>query len=443
MPDTNIVLIHTHDTGRYVQPYGHPVSTPRLQRFAEEAWVWRQAFCGGPTCSPSRAAMLLGQAPHSTGMLGLAGFNGWTVRDMDQHILYTLRDAGYLTALAGVQHIADDDRKIGYDAYLTHGKDNPQTSRTPEYVRDFLQQPHTRPFFLNVGLWETHRHKPYPEIGPDNDPRWTRPAPYLPDDPQTRHDMARFNGAVQEADEKIGRVLDALEETGHSERSLVIITTDHGIGHPGMKANLTDGGLGVMLMMRGPGGFSGGRVSDALVSHIDLFPTLCDYLDIDPPSWLQGRSLMPIVRGDAKAVNDQVFGELTWHCSYDPQRCVRTNRYKLVRRFDGRSRRVLPNTDDGPGKDFLLANGWAEMPMPAEALYDLYQDPLETNNLISINTNINDPQTTRIAEDLRNRLDRWMRDTADPLLLGPVPPPSPGHIIDVDAVSCRAGWIET
>ncbi len=67
----NIIYIHSHDTGRYIQPYGHPVPTPNLQRLAEEGMLFRQAFCAAPTCSPSRGALVTGQAPHSCGQFGL------------------------------------------------------------------------------------------------------------------------------------------------------------------------------------------------------------------------------------------------------------------------------------------------------------------------------------------------------------------------------------
>ena len=73
MTRPNILYIHSHDTGRCIQPYGHAVPTPNLQELAEQGVLFRQAFSMAPTCSPSRAALLTGQCPHSAGMLGLAG----------------------------------------------------------------------------------------------------------------------------------------------------------------------------------------------------------------------------------------------------------------------------------------------------------------------------------------------------------------------------------
>ena len=117
--------------------------------------------------------------------------------------------------------------------------------------------------------------------------------------------------------------------------------------------------------MRGPGGFHGGRVSDALVSQIDLFPTICELAGIERPDWIRGHSLLPLLRKETKEINDAVFAEITFHAAYEPQRAVRTSRYKYIRRFDnGHEGPVLANIDDSPSKDLLLAHGLAERAPP-------------------------------------------------------------------------------
>ncbi|MHC4248873.1 MAG: sulfatase-like hydrolase/transferase, partial [Planctomycetota bacterium] len=187
-----------------------------------------------------------------------------------------------------------------------------------------------QPFFLTVGFVETHRK--FPEPAPEDDPDHTLPPAPLPDAPETRRDFAAFKASARAYDTGVGVVLDALAESGLEGNTLVILTTDHGIAFPRMKCNLQDSGIGVLLVMRGPGGFAGGKASDALVSHVDVFPTLCDLLEIDPPGWLEGRSLMPLVRGGAaqvsEEVNDEIFSEVTYHAAYEPMRCVRTRRWK-------------------------------------------------------------------------------------------------------------------
>ena len=91
MPKPNILYIHSHDSGRYLQPYGYDIPTPNLQRLAEQGVLFRRAYCAAPTCSPSRAALLTGQSPHNAGMLGLANRH-FILSDFRQHIIHTLRD---------------------------------------------------------------------------------------------------------------------------------------------------------------------------------------------------------------------------------------------------------------------------------------------------------------------------------------------------------------
>ena len=87
----NIVYLHSHDTGRHIQPYGHQVPTPNIQRLADQGLLFRQAFCAAPVCSGSRAALLTGEYSHTNGMLGLA-HRGYRLADYDHHLVHTLRD---------------------------------------------------------------------------------------------------------------------------------------------------------------------------------------------------------------------------------------------------------------------------------------------------------------------------------------------------------------
>jgi len=430
MPRPNILYIHSHDTGRYVQPYGYAIPTPGIQRLAEEGVLFRQAFCAGPTCSPSRAALLTGMCPHSAGMIGLA-HRGFHLRDFSRHIVHTLKRAGYTTVLAGVQHVAKSAGDIGYDTVMPRGAG---ARPAEQAAAEFLRSRPAQPFFLDVGFIETHRLSPpqdgyFTSPGPSGDARYVRPPAPLPDTPETRRDMADFIAAAGILDRKMSVVLGALGEAGLAGNTLVICTTDHGIAFPQMKCNLTDHGLGVMLIMRGPGGFDGGKVCDAMVSHIDVFPTVCALADIEAPPWLQGRSLLPLVRGEVQRINDEIFGEVTYHAAYEPMRAVRTERWKYIRRFDGRRRRVMPNTDDGLSRKLWLRHGWRDMPIAEEYLFDLMFDPNEAHNLAG------DPTYGDVLMDMRARLERWMVRTDDPLLRGPVPAPAGARVNDVDGLS--------
>ncbi|MFH1731592.1 MAG: sulfatase [Planctomycetota bacterium] len=417
----NILYLHVHDLGRYCQPYGHAIPTPNVQRLAEEDVLFRQAFCAAPTCSSSRGALLTGQYPHSCGLPGLVN-RGFDLEHPERHIVRTLRTAGYRSALIGTQHIRKDASTIGYDEIVDVRKKGAHNAAA-EWFAGAPQQP----FFASVGFGDTHRV--YAELGPQEDERYCLPPLPLPDKAATRRDIAAFKASARILDEKYGVVLDALELAGLADNTLVICTTDHGIAFPKMKCNLNQHGCGVAFIMRGPGGFTGGKVRDALISQVDVYPTLCDLLDIGPPEWLQGRSFMPVVRGETDEVNEHIFTENTWHACYEPMRSVRTKRYSYVRRFDDRTRPILPNCDDGPSKDVWLENGWRDEPITKEQLYDLIFDPTEVNNLVD------DPRLADVLDDLRDRLDRFMHETDDPLLRGPVPMAPGGQYNDIDGLS--------
>ena len=333
--------------------------------------------------------------------------------------------------MVGQQHVTEplDHTALGYAELLP--STGPRAAELLPGVLDFLARDHDRPFFCSVGLFETHTMT---DGGgtfgyPGDDDRYVGvPAP-LPSTPATRSDLASFQASATVADDTYGQILDAIDTAGLRGSTLVIITTDHGLPLPGMKGTLTDAGTGVLLIMRGPGGFTGGRVCESLVSQIDLFPTLCDLLDLDRPAWLQGRSLLPAVR-DGVEVNEAVFTESTYHVSYQPQRCVRTPRWSLITDFGDWRKPRLANVDDSASKDRVGGRGWANRSVPAERLHDLLLDPLEQTNLVD------DPAYAEVLADLRRRLAAWMERTDDPLLRGPVP--APGHPpLPDDALSPR------
>lgn len=422
----NIVYLNSHDTGRYVQPYGYPVPTPNIQHIADQGVLFREAFCAAPVCSGSRAALLTGQSAHATGMLGLA-HRGYRLKHPERHIVHVLRDAGYWSGLIGEQHVSADPADIGYD-HVVELDSNKVRDVAPAARELIAERAGTdQPFFLSVGFFETHRE--YFEPSSVRDALYSRPPENIVDSPLTRRDMASFKASARSLDQGVGAVLNALDEHDLVENTLVIMTTDHGLAFPDAKCTMFDRGTGVMLILRGPG-FGGGRVLDSLVSHLDLYPTICELAGIERPDWLEGESLIPLVDGHVDEIHDEIFAEVTFHAAYEPQRAVRTKRFKYIRRFDAdHPGRALANVDDGATKTFLLENGWNDTDPPVEALYDTFLDPSESVN------RIDDPAMADLLDDLRVRLTDWMQRTDDPLLRGPVDP-APGTVLNsVDQIS--------
>ncbi len=419
----NVVYIHTHDTGRYIQPYGYPVPTPNLQRLAEHSLLFRQAYCAAPTCSPSRAALLTGRAPHNNGMWGLA-HRGFSLFEPQNHLAAAFDRFGFESVLCGIQHESVQAESLGYTRIL--GSQNYSMGKcdadwrsfdlqNAHLAADYLKEKHQKPFFLSYGMFNTHRK--FPELEPGESGNYVRPPEPLCDNAENREDMARFIKSAKTADECVGILLDALEKSENAQDTVVIFTTDHGPAFPNMKCTLYDVGMGVALMIHLPGTKRNGTVSDALVSHLDIYPTLCELTGLPRPEELEGVSLVPLLTGKAERVRDAVFCENSFHVAYEPKRCVRTERYKYIRRFSAWPSGMPSNTDDSPDKCRRLAEGYYQRSVPKELLFDLWNDPYERENLAD------DAQYAAVKEELCKKLEDWMHKTQDPLCMGIMYPP--------------------
>jgi N-sulfoglucosamine sulfohydrolase len=384
-------------------------------RLANESVMFRSMFAAAPTCSPSRAALLTGEYPHTCGQLGTA-HRGFPMDHYDRHFARVLQSHGYATALAGIQHEAPGSLPLGQIGYEERIGDE----REPEVAAaQWLGAPRNRPFFLSCGFLETHREFPELDAAQTAAARDGLGAPVpagLPDTPAVREDFARFRASLVRLDARIGVVLDALEASGQADSTIVLSTTDHGIAFPGMKCTLKDAGLGVMCLLRVPGVKP--MQIDALTSHLDLVPTLCELLDVAKPAWLVGHSLLPLIDGSAASVRDHVFAEINFHAAPEPTRAVRSARYKYIRRYAATDLPILANVDDSPTKTEYLDAGWHTIPIGREQLYDLLLDPTESCNLID------DRRLTQVRNDLVRTLDEWMGTTDDPLLRGELVVPS-------------------
>ncbi len=419
----NVIYLHTHDTGRYIQPYGQAVPTPNLQGLAREGTLFRNACCAAPTCSPSRAALLTGRMPHNNGMWGLA-HRGFSLFEPREHLAHFLKESGFETVLAGIQHEAKDPQTLGYERILgsqdysmgQFGRDWAAFDlENAGLAADFLRQKHDRPFFLSLGLFSTHRD--FPPLPSDAEPDYVLPPAPIPDLPANRRDMARFVESAKIADRCVGTLLEALRTGGLEGETLVMFTTDHGLAFPEMKATLYDAGIGVSLIIKYPGNRLAGRASDALVSHLDVFPTLCELLGLEKPAGLQGVSLLPLLEGRAESVRDAVFAETSFHVAYDPQRCARTREYKYIRRFSPNALPRPSNVDESPDKARRVEGGYYKRPQAREALFDVLNDPQERLNLAD------NPDFAPDLAQMRALLDGWLERTEDPARLGVMIPP--------------------
>lgn len=424
---TNVIYIHTHDSGRILSPYGYAVPTPNLLKFANDAVLFRQAYCVNPTCSPSRAALLTGLYPHQNGMLGLA-HRGFKLNDYNQHLVPYLGNNGYTTVLSGIQHEAGHftehefgKNTIGYQVDISAdislfeeeeyvNWDHKNATNIAKWLKETTLE---KPLFLSYGMFATHRKYPL-TVDENVNTNYVQVPGGLIDNQVTRDDYAHYLTSAKSADDCFEIVVQALKEKGIYEESVIIFTTDHGIAMPFNKCTLSDNGIGVALMIKTPNMKSKGLVSDQLVTQLDIFPTICELVDLEPIQAFEGKSLVKVLEEPDTRIHEEVFAEINFHTSYEPARCVRTNRYKYVQYFDSYDNINYSNIDNSEVKDWYMQNGLTEFTKTREALYDLVFDVSEKNNLI------NDPSLKQVIEDLKNRLLIFMKKTNDPLLKGPI-----------------------
>ncbi len=378
--------------------------------------------------------MLTGCAPHNVNMLGLA-HRGFGPVDASRHLARYLQLNGYHTVLAGIQHETSEAGipALGYQERISAspGSDGEPDLQVAKNLTDRLKRGFPdSPLFLSVGAFLPHR--PFPGLQEGDEPGRLQPPIPVSDSAAGRRDFAEYRAAVGVTDRCFGLLCDSLRELGIYDDSVIVVTTDHGPAFPGMKCSLHDQGIEVALIIR-PSSDSGfaPRISDALVSHLDLFPTICGLAGLPAPEWLQGRSLVPLLDGRRNAIREELFSEVTYHAAYQPMRCIRTNRYKLIRHFDPeRCRPVLANVDGGHEKRRLLAAGWDSLRYADLELYDLETDPYEMRN------RADDPALANVRVALWRRLEDWMEKTGDPLCQSQPRVPAPAGAV-VNALESR------
>ena len=430
MDPPNVIIYASHDTGRHISPYGvATVHTPNAARVAREGVLFRNAFATAPSCSASRASLFTGRYPHAAGVSGLArASTGFTLTADSVHLANHLKRRRYRTALFGLAHEATggDSPPAHLDAlkfdYRKHGY-----LAAGELVDDFERwlsnQDSSAPFYAQICPAETHRDFRIGNAQPDRSLGVTVP-PYLKRSKALRKDLAWFQGSIRNWDVGLGRILSIIDSK-LATNTLLIVTTDHGIPYPRAKASLYDAGLEVMLLMRYPTVLKAATTHDELISNVDIVPTILEAVGGSPAGGRQGRSFWPLLTAAEYQQRDRIFAERTFHTSYDPVRSVRTSRYKYIRNFES----VRPDWYYSEGVDrhrtirgvkhsARIMRQSDPKNRPWEEIYDLRSDPLELDNLAERR------EHAATRQELARALCRWMRDTDDPLLQGPIPSPT-------------------
>jgi len=488
----NILFAFADDWGRYASAYaalepGGPcdiVNTPNFDRIARQGVLFTHAFVNAPSCTPCRSSILSGQYFWRTGLGAILQGAIWDdtipsypllLRDAGYHIGYTYkvwspgrpRDAPY-----GGNRYAYARRGShlnGYSQFVSGQADQDAAKRqvmgeVRDNFRDFLAARDGRPFCYWFGPTNPHRKWVRGSgnrlwgLKPD-DLKGKLPA-YLPDVPIVRQDFCDYLGEAQAFDASLGVFLNELERIGELDRTLIVVSGDHGIpGFPRGKCNLYDLGVEVALAIRWPQHAPAGRVVDDFVCLPDLAPTFLEAAGLTPPGVMTGRSLLPVLSaprgglvdpsrdhvlvGRERHVAAARHGDLPY-----PQRAIRTADFLYIRNFCpdrwpmgigpgfGLPAGSLPsyeqlreNTfaafadcDASPTKAWLLTHrddtgmkahvDFAFGRRPAEELYDIRKDPDSMRNVAA------DPDYAATRKQLAACLLAALEQTGDPRVLG-------------------------
>jgi arylsulfatase A-like enzyme len=427
----NLLLILADNWGwPHASALGDPVArTPAFDRVAREGVVFRHAFCPVPSCSPTRASLLTGRPAHQLEEAASL----WSGFPMKFAVFTAaLRDAGYEVGATGKAWSPGNFRDSGW-------ADNPVGRNHPGGLAAFLaQRDRARPFFFWLGNTDTASHNWRNTTADPADPlaARVRVPPELPDTREVRATLLTYYAAVGRMDVAAAAALSALEQAQILDDTVIIYTSDNGWQLPRGLANCHDTGTRVPFAVRWGRHLRAGRTEEAFVSLTDLAPTFLELAGLPPSPEMTGRSLVGALLdrpGAARA--DHVFLERERHANVRrgdlgyPVRGIRTRDWLYLHNLrPDRWPAGDPvmhfavgdygDVDPSLVKETILARradpavapffALSFAKRPAEELYDLRADPHQLVNLAGR------PETAAVQRELRARVERWMRGTADP-----------------------------
>ena len=439
------------------------IRTPAIDRLAREGVVYDQAFSGCPICSPYRGQLLTGRYSHVNGVM----CNEYRLFDGQYTIARALKDAGYRTTYVGKWHLGygpyTEDKRYGfddmyaydcehhyYDVRYWHNEEGPfrmvdfaprvETQLTLDCIEEHLRESPYQPFCLFIGWGPPHsssaagdrNYGEYPQEYNIYDPEKVDVPGNVPKQFRdfARREIADYYGMVTALDACMERILDALDEWGLTENTIVCFTADHGdhlsshgYGKPrdmwmhhtlrGSKATPFEESVHIPFILRYPAKIGGNRRTEILFNSVDVFPTLLGLCGVECPEGVQGSDLSHAALGTLGEEPDSVYLQILGP-GWPPRtkwlglwRGVRTRRYTYARWKDCDGRRVL---------------------------YDRELDPLEMCNLIG------DPEHAELAERMEERLQRWIREIGDPFDTGRRLPVT--EMLDLGQAFTHSKWYE-
>ena len=414
----NIVVFLSDDhTWRDSSVYGSPdIDTPQMARLAAAGMTLDNAYVVSPSCAPSRAALLTGLYPARNG----AEPNHSRPRAELKKLPAYLQQLGYEVVSFGKVGHYRQTPEYGFDLARHFGYHEDEA--VPEALRWLRDRRSDRPLCLFVGTnWP---HVPWPEEIDGIDPEQLVVPPNHVDHPLVRLARARYVAAVRIMDRELGQMYDLARELLGPD-TFFLHSSDHGAQWPFGKWNLYDDGIRTPMIASWPGRIAPGSRSRAMVSWIDILPTLVEVAGGPPPGDIDGRSFLGVLQGRADEHRDLVFTTHSGDGSNNvyPIRAASTpDGWKYIRNLHPDFRFTTHITTQPDRHPYW--QGWLEraeqdegarrkvtayQQRPGEELYFLPDDPYEQNNLVD------DPAHQDRLRSLRTALDDWLDETDDAL----------------------------
>ncbi|WPP51701.1 sulfatase family protein [Catalinimonas niigatensis] len=394
----NIILFISDDQSQMdVRCYGNPdIKTPFMDQLASEGMRFTSAYAATPMCAPSRSNMFTGLYPFRNG----SQMNHFAVQPGTKMLPDYLKKLGYRVVIAGKIDVypQPDFEHIGdyFGKYFPVSNRNDPKQVTTQFIRENFKSKAEQPICLIVSTWLPHVPWVKNEI---YDPSKLSMPDYLVDTKATRQALAAYYQSISAADQMLGEVMQALDETGQQDNTAFMFFSDQGPQFPSAKWTTYRQGLNIPFIVRWPDQIKKGSVSDALISLTDLTPTLIDLAGGEALTHLDGSSFKEVLLGNQQEHRDYAFAETSvephyWY-NYTPSRSIITKEgmHYIKNYFPGL--RFITHIDKVE-QDHFYFDSWVEKAKkdqnakrllhrysyrPPEELYDMNHDKWEMNNL--------------------------------------------------------------
>ncbi len=462
----NIVVFITDDQSPTMGCYGDKSAvTPSMDKLAADGVLFRNAFCTTASCSASRSVVLTGLHNHANGQYGhLHSYHKFSSYPWVKTLPVILAKAGYRTARIGKHHNGPEE------VYFFETKIPGNSRSTVEMAnncQEFINADDGKPFFLYFATSDPHRgggkatELPY---GPDRfgnkpdeeaypgvkevffDPKKVNVPYFLPDTPTCRAELAQYYQSVSRIDQGLGRLIEILKKSGKYDDTLILFTSDHGMAFPGGKTTVYEGGLNVPFIVRNPYSKKRGIENDAMISFIDITPTLLDFAGVfgrdsrttdlftrkrgrgkkakESPYQFHGRSFLSILDEKHPKGWDMVTASHTFHeiQMYYPMRVVRDRKFKLI--WNIAYQLPYPFASDlwaapswqaqykqGPNAMYGQKTVGEYIQRPKFELFDIANDPEEKYNLAG------DPKFAKVLAQYQAKIKQFQKDYNDPWIM--------------------------